>query len=294
VPASRTLPAALVEQARKFVAEGLAPVRARPASSVLLLRDSGTGLQVYLLRRRTSMAFAGGMHAFPGGAVDPRDGDDEELGWLGRPPSWWAGRLATSEAAARGFVCAAVRETFEESGVLLVTGEDGVPAVPAGPGWETDRRALVERRLALSDLLDRRGLAIRSDLLAPWAHWVTPRFEPRRYDTWFFLAELPAGQRARDLSGEADEVAWMRPADAIAAAETGRVSMLPPTWSVLEDLVAYTTVAEALGAAEARPLATVTPGWVDHGGELHLLLPDDPGFPGDDPGFPGDDPGEPS
>ncbi|HZY29471.1 MAG TPA: NUDIX hydrolase [Jiangellaceae bacterium] len=282
--APRTLPTALVDHARQFVASRLTPVEARPASSVLLLRDSGAGLQVYLLRRRTSMAFAGGMHAFPGGAVDPRDGDDEGLGWLGRPPSWWADRLATSEAAARGFVCAAVRETFEESGVLLVTGDDGVPAPPAGSDWEADRRALVERRLALSDLLDRRGLAVRSDVLAPWAHWVTPRFEPRRYDTWFFLAALPLGQRARDLSGEADQVTWMRPVDAVSAAERGEVVMLPPTWSVLEDLVAYGTVAEALDAAEARSLATVTPGWVDDGAGIRLLLPGDPGYPGDDPG----------
>ena len=282
--APRTLPTALVDHARQFVASRLTPVEARPASSVLLLRDSGAGLQVYLLRRRTSMAFAGGMHAFPGGEVDPRDGDDEGLGWLGRPPSWWADRLATSEAAARGFVCAAVRETFEESGVLLVTGDDGVPAPPAGSDWEADRRALVERRLALSDLLDRRGLAVRSDVLAPWAHWVTPRFEPRRYDTWFFLAALPLGQRARDLSGEADQVTWMRPVDAVSAAERGEVVMLPPTWSVLEDLVAYGTVAEALDAAEARSLATVTPGWVDDRAGIRLLLPGDPGYPGDDPG----------
>jgi len=286
VPASRTLPAALVEQARQFVAGRSTPVDARPASSVLLLRDSRAGLQVYLLRRRTSMAFAGGMHAFPGGAVDPRDRDDQGLGWLGRPPSWWADRLATWEAAARGFVCAAVRETFEESGVLLVTGEDGIPVLPSGPDWEADRRALVERRLALSDLLDRRGVAVRSDLLAPWAHWVTPRFEPRRYDTWFFLAALPSGQLARDLSGEADQVAWMRPVDAVSAAEKGEVVMLPPTWSVLEDLVPYGTVAEALEAAEVRALATVTPGWVDDGGGLRLLLPGDPGYPGDDPGEP--------
>ncbi|MGH9251131.1 MAG: NUDIX hydrolase, partial [Acidimicrobiales bacterium] len=208
MPASRTLPAALVEQARQFVAGRLTPVDPRPASSVLLLRDCDAALQVYVLRRRTSMAFAGGMHAFPGGAVDPRDGDDQGLGWLGRPPSWWADRLATSEPAARGFLCAAVRETFEESGVLLVTGDDGAPVVPAGPDWEVDRRALVERRFALSDLLDRRGLAVRSDVLAPWAHWVTPRFEARRYDTWFFLAALPEGQQARDVSGEADRVAW--------------------------------------------------------------------------------------
>ncbi|MGH8825724.1 MAG: NUDIX hydrolase [Jiangellaceae bacterium] len=286
MPASRRLPAPLVEHARKFVAGGLRPVDARPASSVVLLRDSIAGLQVYLLRRRTSMAFAGGMHAFPGGAVDPRDGDDEGLGWLGRPPSWWAGRLATSEAAARGFVCAAVRETFEESGVLLVTGDDGVPVPPAGPDWESDRRALVERRLALSDLLDRRGLAVRADVLAPWAHWVTPRFEPRRYDTWFFLAALPEGQRPRDVSGEADQVAWMRPVDAMSAAERGEVAMLPPTWAVLEDLAAYGTVSAALDAAETKPLDTVMPGWIDDDGELRLLLPGDPRFPGDDPGEP--------
>jgi hypothetical protein len=115
---------------------------------------------------------------------------------------------------------------------------------------------------------------------------VTPRFEPRRYDTWFFLAALPSGQRARDLSGEADQVAWMRPVDAMSAAEEGEVAMLPPTWSVLADLATYGTVAEALEAAEARALATVTPGWVDDGGELRLLLPGDPGYPGDDPGEP--------
>jgi len=286
VPASRTLPAALVEQARQFVAGRLTPVDPRPASSVLLLRDSDADLQVYVLRRRTSMAFAGGMHAFPGGAVDPRDGDDQGLGWLGQPPSWWADRLATTEPAARGFVCAAVRETFEESGVLLVTGDDGVPVAPAGPDWEIDRRGLVERRFALSDLLDRRGLAVRSDVLAPWAHWVTPRFEPRRYDTWFFLAALPEGQQARDVSGEADRVAWMRPADVLSAAERGEVAMLPPTWAVLEDLAAHGSVAEAVAAAEGRTLDTVMPGWVDDGGELRLLLPGDPGFPGDDPGDP--------
>lgn len=286
MPASRTLPAALVQQARQFVAGRLTPVDPRPASSVLLLRDSDAALQVYVLRRRTSMAFAGGMHAFPGGAVDPRDGDDQGLGWLGRPPSWWADRLATSEPAARGFLCAAVRETFEESGVLLVTGDDGVPVAPAGPGWEVDRRALVERRFALSDLLDRRGLAVRSDVLAPWAHWVTPRFEARRYDTWFFLAALPDGQQARDVSGEADRVAWMRPADVLSAAERGEVAMLPPTWAVLEDLAAHGSVAEAVAAAEGRTLDTVTPGWVDDDGELRLLLPGDPGFPGEDPGDP--------
>jgi 8-oxo-dGTP pyrophosphatase MutT (NUDIX family) len=284
VPGPRSLPPAFAERARQFAAGKLAAVAARPAATVVLLRDARTGLEAYLLRRLTSMAFAGGMSAFPGGAVDPRDTEDEALGWLGPTPAEWANRLATSEPAARGFVCAAVRETFEESGVLLASLPDQSPVVPVGAGWENDRQALVERRLPLSDLLGRRGLAVRSDLLRPWAHWVTPRFEPRRYDTWFFLAALPNGQQARDVSGEADRATWIRPSDAISGGEDGRLPMLPPTWAVLEQLTAYDTVGSALAAADDRPIETVTPGWLEQAGEITLVLPGDVGFPGDDPG----------
>jgi len=252
----------------------------------MLLRDADAGLEVFVLRRRASMPFAAGMHAFPGGAVDPRDVDDDALGWRGPAPDEWATRLGVPEAAARGFVCAAVRETFEESGVLLASTVDGVPAMPSGLDWEVARQSLVARELALSDLLASSGLVLRSDLLAPWAHWVTPRFEPRRYDTWFFLAALPEGQAALDVSGEADRVAWIHPSAAMAAAEAGEVAMLPPTWTVLEELTAHASVADALAAAHERVLDTVTPGWLDEGGSVHVLLPDDPRFPGDDPGEP--------
>lgn len=259
-------------------------MRPRPAATVALLRDTAVGVEVYILRRQTSMPFAGGMQAFPGGAVDPRDADDHSLGWLGSAPSAWAEWLGTSVPLARGFVCAAIRETFEESGVLLASGPDGSPVAPAGPAWESDRRALVERRLALSDLLDRRGLRVRSDLLWPWAHWVTPRFEPRRYDTWFFLAALPAGQQARDVSGEAERAFWTRPGEAISVAEAGHAAMLPPTWAVLDELAGYSTTADALAAAAGRVIETVTPGWVEVDGEISVVLPGDAAFPGDDPG----------
>jgi hypothetical protein len=107
-------------------------------------------------------------------------------------------------------VAAAVRETFEESGVLLA-GESpsSVVADVSGDDWEADRLALESRELSFADLLQRRGLVLRTDLLAAWTHWITPEFEPRRFDTRFFVAALPPGQRTRDIFGEADRVAWM-------------------------------------------------------------------------------------
>jgi 8-oxo-dGTP pyrophosphatase MutT (NUDIX family) len=253
---------------------------------VVLLRDGASSLEAYVLRRRASMAFAAGMHAFPGGAVDPRDTEHPLESWAGPSPGEWGERLGCDPAAARGFVCAAVRETFEESGVLLAsTPGDGAAVVDAsGPGWEEARQSLVDRRLALTDLLDGRGLVLRSDLLAAWAHWVTPRFEDRRYDTWFFLALLPAGQEPRDVSGEADRTAWNRPADAVAAARAGELAMLPPTWATLEELAGFASAEAAFAAAAGRDLPEVTPGWIDLGEEVRVVVPGDPGFPGDDPG----------
>jgi 8-oxo-dGTP pyrophosphatase MutT (NUDIX family) len=285
----RSLPPDLAERARAFAAGGVTPVDPRPAATVVLLRDGPAGPEAYLLRRRASMAFAAGMHAFPGGSVDPRDVSDEQVGWLGPDVAAWARRLGTDAPTARGFVCAAVRETFEEAGVLLAAptdaaGRDGSPgsARPSGPDWDADRQALVDRRLALSELLDRRGLALRTDLLAPWAHWVTPRFEPRRYDTWFFVAALPADQEAVDVSGEADQVVWLPPGEAVAAAERGEIVLLPPTWAVLDELARYGSAHAVLDAAPRRTIRRIMPGWVDDGEAVRVVLPGEAGFPGDD------------
>jgi 8-oxo-dGTP pyrophosphatase MutT (NUDIX family) len=256
----------------------LTPAEPRPAATVILLRDAGSGLEAYVLRRRSSMAFAAGMHAFPGGSVDSRDVADEGIAWSGLDPAGWAARLGTDEGSARGYVCAAVRETFEEAGVLLAEPNVAVD----DPDWEADRQALVDRRLALAELFARRGLAIRSDLLVPWAHWITPRFEPRRYDTWFFAAALPEGQQARDVSGEADHADWIRPPAAVAAADSGEVAMLPPTRVVLEQLASYDSVGAVVEAAAGRAIETIMPGWVDDGEAVRALLPGDPGYPGDD------------
>ncbi|MFF8813776.1 NUDIX hydrolase [Streptomyces pactum] len=246
------------ERIRALAAGELTPVTPRAAATVLLLRDGAAGPDVYMLRRRASMAFAGGAYAYPGGSVDPRD--EGEVAWAGPSREVWARRLGLDgdTTAAQAVICAAVRETFEEAGVLLAgPTPDTVVADTTGPDWEADRAALVARELPFADFLLRRGLVLRSDLLGGWARWITPEFEPRRYDTWFFVAALPAGQRTRNASTEADRTVWIAPREAAAGYDRGELLMMPPTIATLRDLSGHRTVAEALAAAAGRDLTPV-------------------------------------
>lgn len=230
----------------------------RDAATVLLLQDGPAEVEVYLLRRVQGMPFAGGMTAYPGGSVDPRDADTD-IGWLGPPPAQWAQSFGCREPLARALVCAAVRETFEESGVLLAAPERGEVVVADSAEWESERLALLHREHSLAQLLTRRGLTLRADLLRPWAHWITPEEEPRRYDTRFFVAAMPPGVTAYDLSGEADEVSWVGARAALAEAERGERPMLPPTLVTLGEIADYSSVAEVLAAAPPGRLETVRP-----------------------------------
>lgn len=230
------------------------PPVAKPAATVVLLRDAATGPEAYLLRRRTSMAFAAGMYAYPGGGVDPRDAE-AELAWAGPGPEEWARRLGVDPRTAQAVVCAAVRETFEEAGVLLAGPDARSVAEPRD--WSAERAALEAHELSFADFLRAHGLVLRSDLLGGWARWITPEFEERRYDTWFFVATLPSGQRAAQEVGEADRVAWMSPAEAVRGYDEGRFGMLPPTVTVLRELSSVGSAAEALAAAGQRALDPV-------------------------------------
>jgi hypothetical protein len=157
-------------------------------------------------------------------------------------------------------VAAAVRETFEESGVLLAgPSSQEVVGDTTGDDWEADRIALEARAVGFAEFLHRRGLVLRADLLGPWARWITPEFEPKRYDTCFFVAALPTGQITRDVTSESDQVAWMRPADAVRAVDTGELLMLPPTYVCCRELSAYDEVAAILPAAGDREIRTILP-----------------------------------
>ncbi|MCC0580229.1 NUDIX hydrolase [Streptomyces californicus] len=283
------------DRIRALAAGELTAAAPRRAATVMLLRDPGTesgaaggvpgavtggaaggatGPLVHMLRRRTSMAFAGGAYAYPGGGVDPRD-DDRLIGWAGPPLEQWAARLGVATVTeAQAVVCAAVRETFEEAGVLLAGPTAGsVVGDTTGDDWEADREALVARDLSFAEFLDRRGLVLRSDLLGAWARWITPEFEPRRYDTWFFVAALPEGQRTRDVSTEADRTEWIAPAEAARRYDAGELLMMPPTVTTLRALTPYGTAAEALGAAEDQDMTPVLAQARLEGDELVLSWP---------------------
>jgi len=263
------LPEGLTARARAYLAGDVEVVAPRDAATVVLLRDAAAGLEVYLLRRTSTMAFAAGMHVFPGGSVDPRDAQHSPA-WAGPAVVDWAAALGCDGPLARALVCAAVRETFEESGVLLAGAPDAVVPDTTGADWEAERQALLDRSQSLAGLVEARGLVVRSDLLRAWTHWITPEFEPRRFDTRFFVAAVPAGQRARDISGEADQAVWLPVAGAVAGYETGRFPMLPPTIVTLRELSAYATVTEVLAARTT--LAPVMPRPVFDGDDLRLVV----------------------
>jgi 8-oxo-dGTP pyrophosphatase MutT (NUDIX family) len=262
----------------KEVMEGRAePAVPRDAATVMLVRPAGGagqpaggGFEVYMLKRQSSMKFAPGAYVFPGGSVDPRDAE-ADLAWTGPDAAEWGRLLGVPPGPARALVCAAVRETFEESGVLLAgPSPDEVVADTTAEDWEADRHALLDRSQSLAGLLTRRGLMLRSDLLRPWSRWITPELERRRYDTRFFAAALPPGQRTRDVGGEAAGVAWVRPADAIAAGQRREIFLMLPTRITLGELDACSTVDGVLGARRQitpmRPEVTLT----SEGPKLHL------------------------
>ncbi len=233
--------------------------------------------EVYLLRRQTTMAFAGGMCVFPGGGVDPRDFDDELVDrglWAGPSPAEWARRLGCDEPMARALVCAAVRETFEESGVLLAgpTPED-VVADTTGDDWEAQRVALETRELSLTTFLEDRSLVLRTDLLGAWSGWLTPVFEPRRYRTWFFVARLPEGQVTRDVSTESSSVAWSPASEAVRQVEEEQILMLPPTWLTCLDVAQYADPGAVLEEARRRTVEMFMPEVVSSGDDFILSTP---------------------
>jgi 8-oxo-dGTP pyrophosphatase MutT (NUDIX family) len=275
------VPRGMADRAREFAEAGLRPAVPRDAATVILVRPGpgDSGVEVFLLRRTRALEFAPGACVFPGGSVDERDADPAITGdgWVGPSPAEFGQLLGIAADRARALVCAAVRETFEESGVLL-----------AGPSRAElvqdsaiqDQHALLAGTLSFGDLLSRRGLALRADLLTPWARWITPEISPRRFDTWFFAAALPPGQLAGLAGagpGESDSGIWWQPAAALEAARAGQITLLPPTAVTLAELAAYQDVAGILG--ERRVITPLMPTVVVENERAWLAMPQTTEYP---------------
>lgn len=201
----------------------------RPAATVILLRDTPTGPEAWLMERSRSVGFMASAWVFPGGRVD--DGD-----------AALPGRGGSFDAIPRGYWVAAARELHEEAGVRLGDAD----------GYDLD-------------------------LLHPWAHWITPEIEPRRYDTWFFAARCPAGATPVHDGKEAVAGGWFSPAEAIARVERGELPLAPPTLRTLWELRAYPSVDAVLAARRRMP--PILPRFAQDGDTLYVLLPGDPGHP---------------
>lgn len=238
-------------------------VPVRDAATVALLRDGPSGLEVWMLTRVTQMVFAAGMSVFPGGRVDAADVD---LPFLGGAETLTATRYDCSPDFARALLGAAVRETFEETGVLLT-----VPSVDLA-----EARADVEAgRISFGALLAEHGLRVDADALRPWSRWVTPAGEVRRYDARFFVAALPEGAEALDVTTESSAAGWIGAGEALEQAQRGERRLLPPTLGTLASLVPLGSVAEVLDSAAERALDPVEPRLSRRAdGGLDAVLPD--------------------
>ncbi|WP_427384562.1 NUDIX hydrolase [Janibacter sp. G56] len=281
-----------VERARAALAGELEAAPARPAATVMVVREAGAGAldaavltaagveapasagvpgaEVFVLKRVSTMAFAPSTYVFPGGGVDPRDATPD-LPWAGPSRGEWAALMDVSDDEAEMLVVAAIREVFEECGVLLAGDREGAPLVDVrSDDWAARRAALVAHEASLAEVLTEAGLVARTDLLSYRAHWITPTFEPRRYDTHFFAALLPDGQAADDATTEADHARWVRPADLLEQAAAGRARILPPTLICLEALAATPSAAAFL--AERPPTSPIQPELVtDEDGAVWLV-----------------------
>lgn len=233
------------------------PAAPKLAATVLLLRDTDRGIEVYVQERVASMRFAANMTVFPGGGVDPRDfpaqGQTRQAGREAIVDGAYAAKLGADVRTAHALVCAAVRETFEETGTLLAR-HIGGSIVEDSSRYHAQRGQLEAHELAFSEFLSAEELILDPSLIRPWANWVTPKTQPIRYDTHFFLAAHPPGQVADGNTSEASSTGWFRPSSILDGWRREVIGLMPPTWAELKRVEQFATVRQALDAVDAEPI----------------------------------------
>ena len=257
--------------------EAVAP---RPASTILLLRDSAVTrgeIEVFMMVRHYEIDFSSGALVFPGGSVD--EGDQEIIA----NPALYCGGEGL-DATGLSFRIGAIRETFEESGILLARAggsDDLVDARRASEIEAAHRTALCDGKTTFLKVLDDNGLRLALDELVPYAHWITPVGMPKRFDTWFFLAAAPPEQVGAHDGKESTDSIWVSPREALEGGETGRFKLPFPTTRNLIKLGKQPNVRAALDDVRGKPIVAVMPVMTKLNGGRQLRIPKEAGYDGE-------------
>jgi 8-oxo-dGTP pyrophosphatase MutT (NUDIX family) len=241
-----------------------------PAATILLVRDAPDGIEVFMVKRHHQIDFISGALVFPGGKVESGDGDPALRELMDGAGAW--------PAEMRALGAAAIREAFEESGILLARDAATGDFVHEErlSGLDRYRHALEKREISLVEMLRAEGLRLALDQLVRFAHWITPEHMPKRFDTHFFIAPSPVGHRGRHDGRESVDSVWITPQRAIADRKTWNVVF--PTKLNLMKLGGQSSVVAALAAARASEPVTVTP-WIENGPEGQTLrIREDAGY----------------
>ncbi|MEW5736513.1 MAG: NUDIX hydrolase [Thermodesulfobacteriota bacterium] len=263
----------------------------KPAATVVLLRGGENGFSVYLMRRAGKGGAFSGAFVFPGGLAEPGDGGDGGCLQSPSPEDFSAAAVLNepelSAEEARALFFAAIRETWEEAGVLLASMPDGTPFAPAEEHSVRElcrlREEVASGSLSLSSLARELGVVLRPDWLCPFARWITPVTERRRFDARFFLARFPGGQMALPDHNELSEGLWVSPEEALSLSGQGRLLLYPPTYVTLFSLSRFPGPEHALAAARQSRVSPILPqAFCDEQG-VGVLLPGDPDYTGPSP-----------
>jgi 8-oxo-dGTP pyrophosphatase MutT (NUDIX family) len=263
--------------------DGAVPVK--DASTIMVLRDveTGPGIEVLMLRRNSRSDWVGGAHLFPGGAVDEEDHSDEVAAVCSGRSDEEASAALGVDKGGRGFFVAAIRECYEEAGILLARRDDGKALsfedAATAARFEEWRRRLNADETRLATICHHESLTLALDTLGYFSHWITPEGSPRRYDTRFFVAVLPPGQTALHDDREVVDSTWIRPGEALARHRDGTIDMMFPTMKNLQAVDRFERAEDVLAAAAAAEVPTVLPRvTVEDDGGVRILLPGDEGY----------------
>ena len=255
------------------------PVVPVAAATLVLLRDRPGGVELLLIKRHGKSKFAAGDHVFPGGKVETHDNPDDAASWCAKLDADAAAeRLGLSVPETLAHLVGAIRETFEEVGILLAYDADGQPVQVGAARFAEHRAACQTSNAAFWTMVRAEKLTLATDRLVYFAHWITPEEQPLRFDTRFFAAPMLPGQDAVADGREITEVRWLAPDEALAAATSGEISLRNPTARNIELFRGGTSAEDAVRRVVGRDIPTIRPRVIFENGQRRVLMPGDPGY----------------